>query len=216
MGTAAVLRENLFKAKDYLRKKEKALSKPEDMPDYDMKMEALIPVIKGEIPLKAHAHRADDIFTAIRIAKEFGTKITLEHCTEGHLIADEIAAEGLCAVVGPTLSNRSKVELKELTFETPAKLAKAGVKIALMTDHPVIPVHYLPVCAALAVKAGLDEETALRAITINAAEIVGVADRVGSIEVGKDADIVVFDKYPLDIQTVAKYVFIDGKIVSEK
>ncbi len=213
MGTAALLRETLFKAKEYMKKKDKAIEKNEDMPDFNFKMESLLPVMKGEISLKAHAHRADDIFTAIRIAKEFGLKITLDHCSEGHLMSEEIAKEGLSAIVGPTLTNRSKIELKELTFETPAKLANAGVKIALMTDHPVIPVHYLPLCAALAVKAGLGEETALKAITINAAEIIGVGDRVGSIEVGKDADIVIFDKHPFDIQTRSKYVLIDGKVV---
>jgi imidazolonepropionase-like amidohydrolase len=216
MGTAALLRETLYKAKTYLEKKEKGQHNPDKMPDFDLKMESLLPVMRGEMPLKAHAHRADDIFTAIRVGKEFGVKVTLEHCTEGHLIAEEIAKEGLQAIVGPTLSNRSKIELKELTFETPKVLSRAGVKIALMTDHPVIPVHYLPLCASLAVKAGLDEETALKAITINPAEILGVADRVGSIEQGKDADIVVFDRHPLDIQAVAKYVLIDGEVVSKK
>lgn len=216
MGTAALLRETLFKAKAYLEKKERAVKENEKLPDFDIRLESLMPVMRKEIPLKAHAHRADDIFTAIRVAKEFGLDITLEHCTEGHLIADELAAEGLCAIVGPTLSNRSKIELKELTFETPAALSKAGVKIALMTDSPVIPVHYLPLCASLAVKAGLDEETALKAITINPAEILGIDSRVGSLEAGKDADIVVFDRHPLDVQAVAKYVLIDGKIVSQK
>lgn len=216
MGTAALLRETLYKAKSYLAKKEKAEKDLDKMPDFDLKLESLLPVLKGEMPLKAHAHRADDIFTAIRIAKEFGVKLTLEHCTEGHLIAEELAREGYPAVVGPTLTTRSKIELKELTFEAPKKLAEAGVKIALMTDHPVIPVHYLPLCAALAVKAGLDGETALKAITINPAEILGIADRVGSIEKGKDADIVIFDKHPLDVQANARYVLIDGEIVSRK
>ncbi|QCX33937.1 amidohydrolase [Caloramator sp. E03] len=216
MAIAAILRDYLYKTKDYIKAKEAGKKDEDDMPDFDIKMESLIPVMEGKIPLKAHAHRADDIFTAIRIAKEFNLKLTLDHCTEGHLIADELAKEGYPAIVGPSLTERSKIELRELTFETAAVLAKAGVKIALMTDHPVIPVHYLPLCAALAVKAGLDEETALKAITINPAEILGIDDRVGSIEVGKDADIVVFNKHPFDVQSKAMYVLIDGKIVYEK
>jgi len=183
---------------------------------FDMKLESLVPVVKGEISVKAHVHRADDIFTAIRIAKEFGLKMTLEHCTEGHLIADELAREGFSAIVGPSIGPRGKVELKELTFETPAALHKAGVKIALITDHPVVPVYYLPFCAALAVRAGLDEETALKAITINPAEILGVSDRVGSLEVNKDADIVVFDKHPFDIQAKTTWVLIDGDVVFKR
>lgn len=212
MGTAAILRESLFKAKEYLEAKMSA-EEEEDKPEFDMKLESLIPVLEGEMPLKAHAHRADDIFTAIRIAEEFGLKLTLDHCTEGHLIADELGEEGYPAIVGPTLSDRSKIELKNLSFETPSALVKEGVKIALMTDHPVIPVHYLPICAALAVKAGLDEMEALKAITINPAEILGVADRVGSIKPGKDADIVIFDKHPLDVMANAKHVLINGEIV---
>lgn len=216
MGIAAILRDYLYKTKDYMKAKEAGKQDEDDMPEFDIKMESLIPVLEGNIPLKAHAHRADDIFTAIRIAKEFNLKLTLDHCTEGHLIAEELAEEGYPAIVGPTLTERSKIELRELRFETASALAKAGVKIALMTDHPVIPVHYLPLCAALAVKAGLDEETALKAITINPAEILGISDRAGSIEAGKDADIVVFDKHPFDIQAKTKYVFIDGKIVYKR
>lgn len=209
MATAALLREYLLKTKDYLANKGEKAS-------FDIKLESLIPVVKGELNVKAHAHRADDIFTAIRIAKEFGLKMTLEHCTEGHLIAEELGKEGYPAIVGPTFGSREKVELKELTFETPLALHRAGVKIALMTDHPVIPVHYLPMCAALAVKAGLDEETALKAITINPAEILGISDRVGSLEEGKDADLVVFDKHPFDLQAKAICVLIDGEVVFKK
>ncbi|SKA86587.1 Imidazolonepropionase [Clostridium sp. USBA 49] len=205
MATASILREYLFKTKNYIKNKDKN-------ENFDMKLESLIPVVNGELNVKAHAHRADDIFTAIRIANEFGLKMTIEHCTEGHLIADELAKEGYAAIVGPSLTTRSKVELKELSFETPKALYKAGVKIALMTDHPVIPVHYLPMCAALAVKAGLDEEAALKAITINPAEILGISHRVGSIEIGKDADIVVFNKHPFDIYAKTKLVLIDGEI----
>lgn len=216
MAVASILRETLFKASEYLAKKEKAQKEGKDMPDFNMKYESLIPVLKREIPLKAHAHRADDIFTAIRIAKEFNLRLTLDHCTEGGLIADYLAKEGYPALVGPTLTDRSKIELKELSFKTPGILNKAGVKIALITDHPVIPVHYLPVCAALAVRSGLDENEALKAITINPAEILGVSDRVGSIEAGKDADIAVFDKHPFDVQKKSLYVLINGKIVYQK
>jgi imidazolonepropionase-like amidohydrolase len=205
MATASILREYLFKTKNYIETKEKNNT-------FDMKLESLIPVVKGELNVKAHAHRADDIFTAIRIAKEFGLKMTIEHCTEGHLIAEELAKEGISAIVGPSLGSRGKVELREKTFETPAALHKAGVKIAIMTDHPVIPVHHLPMCAALAVKSGLDEETALKAITINPAEILGISDRVGSLEVNKDADIVIFDKHPFDIQAKTICVLIDGEV----
>ncbi len=214
MATAAVLRETLYKAKVYQEKKEKAKDDPSKMPEFDMKMEALLKVLNKEIPLKAHAHRADDIFTALRIAKEFDLEVTLDHCTEGHLIADYLKGEGRGAIVGPTLSNRSKVELRNLTFDTPRILHEAGVKIAIMTDSPVIPLHYLPICAGLAVKFGLDEMEALKAITINPAEIVGIDDRVGSIEVGKDADIVIFDGNPIkDIDCKTYITIIDGEIV---
>jgi imidazolonepropionase-like amidohydrolase len=209
MATASILREYLLKTKNYIENKEKNSG-------FDMKLESLVPVVKGELNMKAHAHRADDIFTAIRIAKEFGLKMTIEHCTEGHLIADELAKEGFSAIVGPSLGSRSKVELKEKTFETAAVLHNAGVKIALMTDHPVIPVHHLPMCAALAVRSGLDEETALKAITIYPAEILGISDRVGSLQENKDADIVVFDKHPFDIQAKTTCVLIDGVVVFKR
>lgn len=209
MATASILREYLFKTKSYIENKEKNSS-------FDMKLESLIPVVKGELNVKAHAHRADDIFTAIRIAKEFGLKMTIEHCTEGHLIADELAREGFSAIVGPSFGSRGKVELREKTFETPAVLHKAGVKIALMTDHPVIPVHHLPLCAALAVRSGLDEEAALKAITINPAEILGISHKVGSLEVNKDADIAIFDKHPFDIQAKTTFVLIDGEVVFKR
>ncbi len=216
MATAAILRETLFKAKTYLEKKEKA-EDPSKMPDYDMKMEALIPVLKKEIPIKAHAHRADDIFTSLRIAKEFDIDITLDHCTEGHLIAAELAKEGKAAIVGPSLGNRSKFELKNLTFETPKVLNEAGVKIAIITDSPVVPLYYLPLCAGLAHKAGLDEMEALKAITINPAEIIGLSHRIGSIEVGKDADIVIFDGNPIkDVDCKTFATIIDGEVVYKR
>lgn len=214
MATAAILRENLFKAKIYLEKKERAKGDPDKMPDFDIKMEALAMVLKREIPLKAHAHRADDIFTALRIAREFNVDITLEHCTEGHLIADYLAEEGKGALVGPTLSNRSKIELRNLSFETPGILNKKGVKVGIITDAPVIPQQYLPLCAGLAVKSGMDEMEALKAITIYPAEIVGIADRVGSIEAGKDADIVIFDGNPIkDLGCETYATIINGQIV---
>ncbi|HLR35519.1 MAG TPA: amidohydrolase [Tissierellales bacterium] len=214
MSTAATLRETLYKAQGYLEKKEKGLEDPSKMPEYDIKMEALLQVLKKEIPLKAHAHRADDIFTSIRIAKEFDVDITLDHCTEGHLIAEHLAKEDKPAIVGPTLSNRSKIELRNLTFNTPKVLHESGVKIAIMTDSPVIPLQYLPMCAGLAAKSGLDEYEALKAITINPAEIIGIDDRVGSIEVGKDADIVIFDGNPLkDIDCETYATIIDGNII---
>lgn len=212
MATAAILRETLFKAKDYIEKKEDEDSSKH--PDFDMKMEALIPVIKKEIPLKAHAHRADDIFTAIRIAREFDLHITLDHCTEGHLIADDLAKEGLNAIVGPSFGERSKFELKNLTFKTPKVLIEKGVKVAITTDSPVTPLEYLALCAGLAHRAGLDEMEALKAITINPAEIIGIDDRVGSIKAGKDADIVIFDKNPLkNIDSQTFMTIINGKVV---
>ncbi|QZY54271.1 amidohydrolase [Crassaminicella profunda] len=216
MATAAILREILFKAKEYAQKLEKAKEDSSKKPAFDMKMEALLPVIKGEMPLKAHAHRADDIFTSIRIAKEFGVKITLDHCTEGHLIADAIKEEGLSAIVGPSFGDRSKFELKNLTFKTAGALSKKGVKIAIMTDHPVIPLQYLPMCAALAVKAGMDEEEALKAITINPAEILGIDDLVGSIQEGKDADIIIWDGHPFKLDSHVDYTMIDGKVVYKR
>ena len=181
---------------------------------FDMGREAMSKVIKKDSPLKAHAHRADDILTAIRIAKEFDVDITLDHCTEGHLIADILAKEGKPAIVGPSLTDRSKIELRNQTFDTPRILHEAGVKIAIMTDSPVIPEQYLSLCAGLAAKSGLDEMEALKAITINPAEIVGIADREGSIEVGKDADIVIFNGNPLkDIDSKTYMTIIDGEIV---
>jgi len=210
MTTAAKLREALFKAKDYLARKEAAGDG--QGPAFDMKMEALIPVIKKQIPLKAHAHRSDDIMTAIRIAKEFDVKLTLEHCTEGHLIADELAAAGYPVAVGPTLTNASKLELINKSWTTPGILAAKGLKVSIITDAPVIPQQYLPLCAGLAVKAGMDRFAALQAITINPANHIGVADRVGSLEPGKDADIVLADGDPMVSDTVIRRVILDGVV----
>lgn len=216
MGTAAVMREELIKAQSYLKKLEKAETDPDKAPDRDLKMEALVKVLKKEIPLRAHAHRADDIVTALRIAEEFDVNITIEHCTEGHLIADFLAKKGVDVIIGPTLSSKSKIELQNLTFETGRILYEAGVKFAIMTDHPVIPQQYLPICAALAHKDGLPEEEALKAITINAAEIIGVGDRVGSLEVGKDADIIVLSGHLFDYKTVVEKTIINGEIIYER
>lgn len=213
MGTAAKLRETLAKTVDYKERKLAAAGEPSKMPLYDMKLEAMLPVINKEIPLKAHAHRADDIFTSIRIAKEFDVLLTLEHCTEGHLIADQLAKEGYPAVIGPSFGNKSKFELNQKTFDTPGIMVKAGVKVAIMTDSPVIPLEYLPMAAALAHKAGLDEMEALKCITINPAEILGIADRLGSIEVGKDADLVIWNGHPFDLQSKVAYTLVDGKVV---
>jgi imidazolonepropionase-like amidohydrolase len=209
MGTAALLRELLFKTKRYMEDKENGKN-----PGFDMKLESMIPVLKGEIPLKAHAHRADDILTSIRIAREFGVGITLDHCTDGALIADELAEEGLWAFVGPTLGNKSKIELANKSFTTPAVLHEAGVPISIITDAPVIPLQYLPMCAGLAVNAGLDEEAAWKAITINPATAIGIADRVGSLEPGKDADIVIWTADPLkNVGGEAYTTIVNGKIV---
>lgn len=178
-----------------------------------MKLEALIPVLKGEMPLKAHAHRADDICTAIRVAKEFGVRMTLEHCTEGHLIPENVARSGFPAAVGPTLTNASKIELVNKTFETPGVLARAGVQVSIITDAPVIPQQYLPLCAGLAVKAGMDPFQALQAITINPAKHLGIADRVGSLEVGKDGDVVICDGDPMVSDTHVAAVCLNGRKV---
>ena len=183
------------------------------LPAYDQKSEALIPVLNHEIPLKAHAHQANDIFTAIRIAKEFGVGLTLEHVTEGHMIVDELAKENLPLAVGPTFGHASKFELQNKTWETPGILAKAGCHVSIITDAPVTPLHYLPLCAGLAIKAGMDEYDALRAVTINPAEHIGIADRVGSLEEGKDADVVIVDGCPFDVTGVIQHVLINGKEV---
>ena len=212
MGTAALLRELLFKTQRYLQDKEEGKN-----PAFDMKLEAMIPVIKGEMPLKAHAHRADDILTSIRIAKEFGVKLTLDHCTDGSVIADELAEEGYPAFVGPSLGNKSKIELSNKSFTTPKVLHEAGVPISIITDAPVIPLQYLPMCAGLAVNSGLDYDAAWKAITINPATQTGIGDRVGSLEVGKDGDVVIWTADPITTVGASAYVtVIDGKVVYEK
>ena len=213
MGTAAILRENLVKATNYMAKMEKGRRDPDKAPERDLRMETLVRVLRREIPLRAHAHRADDIMTALRIADEFKVRIVIEHATEGHKIADQLARRQVPAVVGPSLSSRSKVELQQLDFGTPATLVKAGVKVALTLDHPVIPLKYLPVVAALAIRAGLPEEEAWKAITINPAEILGIGQRVGSIEAGKTADLVLWSGDPLDVRSKAEKTIIEGRVL---
>ncbi len=210
MSTAAKLREMLYKAKEYSDKLTEAEADSSKAPGYNMKLSALVPVIRGEMPLKAHAHQADDLFTAIRIAKEFGVKLTLEHCTEGHLVADLLAEEGYPLAVGPSFGNASKFELRRKTWDTPAILDAAGCHVSIITDSPVIPQKYLPICAGFAVASGMDPFHALRAITLSPAEHIGIADRVGSLEVGKDADIVITDGCPFEIETKVLCVLIDG------
>ena len=213
MGTAALMREALYKAKEYMEKLEAAGDDISKKPAYDARWEALIPVIKKEIPLKAHAHKANDIFTAIRIAKEFDVKMTLDHSTDARCIVDELAEENFPMIVGPNLGHRTKVELVNKSFKTAGVLNKAGIKMSITTDSPVIPLHHLPICAALAVKDGLDKWEALKAISINPAEILGLEDRIGSITVGKDADIVIWSNDPLQIDAKVEYTIIDGKVV---
>ncbi|AEB76588.1 amidohydrolase [Clostridium botulinum] len=211
MATAALIREILMKAKNYKIKKEKAAKEGRDFEE-NFRLEALMPVLDKQIPLKAHCHRTDDILTAIRIGKEFDVNLTLDHCSEGHLIPEHIKKSGRNAIVGPTLTARSKIEVKNKTFKTPKVLHDNGVKIAIMTDHPVIPIEYLPLCAGLAAKEGLGVKEALKAITINAAEICGIDNRVGSLEVGKDADIVISNGNPLDSLTSTTCTIINGKV----
>ncbi|WP_242850958.1 amidohydrolase family protein, partial [Clostridium botulinum] len=189
----------------------KAIKEGRDFEE-NFRLEPLMPVLDNQIPLKAHCHRTDDILTAIRIGKEFDVNITLDHCSEGHLIPEHIKKSRRDAIVGPTLTARSKIEVKNKTFKTPKVLHDNGVKIAIMTDHPVIPIEYLPLCAGLAAKEGLGIKEALKAITINAAEICGIDNRVGSLEVGKDADIVISNGNPLDSLTSTTCTIINGKI----
>lgn len=204
MGIAALIREELFKAKQYFEGKQE---------QKDFQLECYRELFEGKIPLKSHVHRADDIFTAIRIAEEFGLKLTLDHCTEGHLIVEELAKCGYPAIVGPSMASRSKKEVSSSDFKTAGILQKAGVTVALTTDHPVTRIQYLPLCAGLAVKEGMDEWGALRAITIDAAKIAGVDHRVGSLKEGKDADICIYDGSPLEVASNVIATIINGKIV---
>lgn len=206
MAIAAMLRKELLSAKQYLSGHKKDQ-------DTDLRFEAYRPVFEKKIPLKAHVHRADDIQTAIRIAKEFDIKMTLDHCSEGHLIAEEIKASGFPAIVGPDLASRNKIEVQNMAFKTAGILSKAGILTAVTTDHPVSLIQSLPICAALAVKEGMDMEEALKAITLYAARICGVSDKIGSLEQGKQADIVIHDGHPFDIFTQTMCTIIKGSIV---
>lgn len=217
MGIAALLREELYHAVQYKREKEQAvLNGKEDEFVIDFQMEPYLPVLNEVIPLKAHVHRTDDILTAIRIGKEFGVAVTLDHCTEGHLIAEDIAKSGYPAILGPDLASRNKPEVKNADFKTAKVLHEHGILFAVTTDHPVSLIQYLPICAGMAVKKGLPMEEGLRAITINAAKICGVSHRVGSLEEGKDADISIFTGNPMEIFTETVYTIINGKIVYKR
>lgn len=208
MAIASMLREELYKAKQYQSKREK---NPET--EKDFRYECWLPVLRGEIPLKAHAHRADDILTAVRIAKEFGLKMTLDHCSEGHFILEELQESGFPAIVGPDMASRNKIEVQNMAFKTAGLLSNAGILTAVTTDHPVSRIQYLPLCAGLAVKTGMSMEDGMRAITINAARICGVEERVGSLSVGKDGDVAIFDGNPMEVFTRTLYTIIEGNVV---
>lgn len=209
MAIAAMLREELFKAGQYMKKKQQGMEESEQ----DFRYECWLSVLRGEIPLKAHVHRADDILTAIRIAKEFHLSMTLDHCSEGHLIAEEVKESGFPAIVGPDLASRNKIEVQNMAFKTVGILNNAGVITAITTDHPVSLIQSLPICAGLAVKAGMKEGEALKSITIYPARICRVDDRVGSLKVGKDADIVVFNGNPMEIATKTMCTLINGEVI---
>lgn len=214
MATAAIIRENLSKALEYQERLDRAQAdEEEDKPDYDAKLEALLPVVRGELPVHIHAHRADDMATAIRICKEFGLKYVLVHGTEGHLIPDLLAQEGAGVITGPCLTDRSKPELAHLSLETPAILQRFGVKTAICTDHPETPIQYLPLCAAMAIRGGMDPESALACITSHAAELGGVAHRVGSLTPGKDGDLTVTSSHPLNWLSRTRLVVMGGRVV---
>lgn len=212
MGIAALLRQALTDAQVYAEKKEKT-KKDGEVLERDLGMETLLEVLQRKMPLRAHAHRADDIMTALRVADEFGIELVLEHGTESHKLIPELLRRNIPVVLGPSFSNRSKVELAEISWKTAARLSTAGILVALTTDHSVTPVQYLPLCASLAVKYGMDEMEALKAITINPAKILKLDRRVGSLEPGKDADLLVLSGHPLDWRTRVERVYINGELV---
>ncbi len=214
MATAAAFRQAFIGAQDYARKM--ANPDPDKRPDRDLKKEVLAKALSGELLVKSHAHRADDILTALRLGREFGLRQTIEHCTEGYLVLDELKKYGARCILGPLLSERSKIELGNMTFKAPAAFYRAGVPFALMTDHPVIPLHYLMVEAALCVREGLPEMEALKAITINAAEAIGLRDEVGSLKPGKLADLAMYDGDPLDVRSHVVKVIVNGEEVFER
>lgn len=213
MSTAAKLREALFRAQEYMRKTDAADGDPSRLPAFDIKCHALLPVMRGEIPLKAHAHQANDFFTALRIAKEFDVRITLEHVTEGHLVADLLAEEHVPLAVGPTLGTPNKIECRHRSWTTPGILDRAGCQVSIITDAPFIPQENLALCAAMAINAGMDEFSALKAVTINPARHIGMDHRLGSIEVGKDADLILISGSPFALDSRIHDVLIDGKSV---
>ncbi|MBR4944436.1 MAG: amidohydrolase [Peptococcaceae bacterium] len=204
MATMAIARQGFYEAKDYLKKSE------EDR-DFSLQTEHIAKALDGGIPVRAHAHRADDILTAIRMRDEFNLDLVVEHCTDGHLIVDELKEAGVKVAVGPSLSNRAKVEMENVTFRTPGVLANAGIDVAIITDAPCTPIQYLPLCAGLAMREGMTEEHAMRALTIVPAKILRVEDRLGSLTAGKDADIVVWNNHPLEIMGKPEMVFVNGK-----
>ncbi len=215
MGTAALIRELLIKSRDYMERMDAYNENDEDneKPEFDIKLDAMLPVLRREIPVKIHAHRADDICTAIRIGREFNIDVTIEHCSDGDAVAPVLEREGLPVMLGPTLSDRSKIELKNLTFGTYKNLSDRGISVAIITDHPEITIENLPLCAVMAVKHGMDEMKAIQGITITAAENCRIADRVGSLEVGKDADISVFTDLPTRFDAECVMTFINGEKV---
>jgi imidazolonepropionase-like amidohydrolase len=214
LGTAAVIRSAFVAALNYQAKLAAAEGNPDPeraVVERDLKLEALGRVLRREIPWRQHCHRADDIATAMRMAREFGYDLVIDHGTEAHLLADQIAAASIPVVIGPLFTSRSKVELRNRSLANPGRLAAAGVTIALTTDHPVVPIHFLIHQATLAVKEGLDPVTALESVTINPARIIGCADRIGSLAVGKDADVVLWSGDPLDVMSRAERAWIDGR-----
>ena len=217
MHTAGLLREALLRARDYMRRKENAEKESANPPAFDVKYEAMIPLLKRDMPLKVHAHRADDICTAIRVAKEFDLKLTLEHCTEGRFIVDELVEAGCPVAVGPLISGSSKKELANQSIETPRILSEAGLRVSIITDAPVVPQKYLALTAMLAVnEGGMNPFYALQAITINAARHIGIEERVGSIECGKDGDLVLADGDILVNKTKIKAVVVNGDVVVDR
>lgn len=211
MAIAGLLREAFTRARAYQQRR--ATLDAEKRPDPDLRHEAVSLVLNGEIPLRCHAHRADDILTALRIGEEFGLRVVIDHATEAHLVADRLAARRIPCLVGPTMASRSKVELRRRAFESPGRLERAGVPICLITDHPVTALEYLPVCAGLAVKAGMTPEGALRAITLTPAEVLGISDRLGSLEPGKEADVVVHRGHPFELISRVVVVVATGRVV---
>ena len=213
MATAALIREELYKAKEYMRRRDRAQNDPdEDAPDYDCKLEALVPLLRGEITAHFHAHRADDIFTALRIASEFSLKAVIIHGTEAHLVADLLAEDGVPVISGPFMTDRSKPELRNLTEAAPGLLCKAGIETAITVDHPETPLRLLPVAVMIAVRAGMGARDALRAVTAVPAHIAGVEDRMGALKPGLDADCVLWSGDPLHFTSRVRAVFVSGAL----